>query len=165
MAVIARSGRSNVEYVIDPNELPLNWTPNQGHGKTLEFDRKAISEPGRPSANSAPSTKRPMKGSKRTVVFGSIVRETPGATVTWFVTTYTVSARPQVVSTVMYPETYVVADARGLTPTSPAKEIRMIARTVSALCVRGFHRAADMASNSPDNGGKSVASSLPLSLY
>jgi hypothetical protein len=65
----------------------------------------------------------------------------------------------------MTPETYVVAEAPGVTAIRLANENRTIARTIRALCVRGFHRTADMANNTPVVGGKSVASSLPLTLY
>ena len=165
IAVTARSARSKVDHVMDPVELPLNWTPIQGSERTVPFDWKMISEFGWPFATRVPSTNRPIDGWKRTVVFGRIVRVTRGATVTWFVTMYRLSVWPHVVSTRMTPETYVVAEALGLTATRPANEIRTIARTVRALCVRGFHRTGDMATDTPVVGGKSVAASLLQTLY
>ena len=90
-----------------------------------------------------------MNGSNRTIVFGRIVSVNPGVTVTWFVTTYVVSSWPHVVSRVIGPETYVVAEARGETATRPAIEISAIAKTIRTLCVRGLDRTVCMDADTP----------------
>ena len=51
IAVTARSARSKVDHVMDPIELPLNWTPIQGSERAVPLDWKVISAAGCPSGN------------------------------------------------------------------------------------------------------------------
>src|SRR2546428_13802138 len=82
IAVTARSGRSNEDHVTDPKEVPLNWIPIQGQGRTDAFSWNTISAPARPFAARFPSTNSPTRRSHRSVGFGVTVRWSPGGTQT-----------------------------------------------------------------------------------
>src|SRR3990170_98951 len=94
-----------VDQRTEPEAGALNWTPCAGMLSIVLFRVKRISFPGAPSAISVPSTNNARCGLNRTVVPGRIVRVIPGATVTFCVTTYVVSARPHVVSLRITPGT------------------------------------------------------------
>src|SRR2546428_9379930 len=119
IAVTARSARSNVDHVTDPNEVPLNWIPIHGKARTVPFDWNTMADPARPSATRFPSTNNPIRGSNLTVVFGMIVRVTPGATVTWRGAPHLGSPTPPGGSPPLPPGRYRPAKGRGGHPTQP----------------------------------------------
>src|SRR5213593_2517785 len=108
--------------------------PRGGIKEIVLFLANRISLPGKPFAWRRPSTNNARFGLNRTVVPGRIVRVTPGRTMTFLRSTYTVSVGgPQVVSEVTGPPTYVVAAARGNVKRMPVRDIAAKAKTIATL--------------------------------